>query len=76
MLEERKITSQQTIFAVLRESILIFLSSANVTSLRFTAQFTFFTPSNIFWLSEVVGISIGLILDLQERKMASAFSLS
>ena len=30
MLEELKITSQQTIFAVLKESILIFLSSANV----------------------------------------------
>ena len=34
MLEERKITSQQTIFAIIQEGILIFVSSANAMGVK------------------------------------------
>ena len=64
MLEGCKITSQQTIFAVLQEKILILLSSANVLCIKNHRSVHPLHLQPIFlWFSEVVGISIEFMLD-------------
>ena len=66
MLEGRNITYQETRLAVLEERIIILLSSTNVMCIK---ELLFSSPSSpppiFLWISEVAGISIGLMLDSQ-----------
>ena len=62
MLEGRKITSQQTIVTVLQEKKLNLLPSTNVMCIENHCSPSS-SPPIFVWLSEVVGISVGFMLD-------------
>ena len=72
-LEGRNITSQRTIFAVLQEKKLnLLLPSTNLKCIE-----NHLSPSSLppmfLWLSEIVGISFGFMLDSQGHWSTSAF---